>query len=63
MDQPDVFGLLYVPVTITLDGPDSAPIVMELDGEHGIGGGQHIELTADQARAIAADLETMADEA
>jgi len=49
--------MLTVPVTITIDGPPTAPIVLALDS-----GGQ-VELTAEQAHAIADDLASMADEA
>ena len=49
--------MMTVPVTITLDGPDTAPVVLEPD----IPG--RLELTPAQARAIADDLYAMADEA
>jgi hypothetical protein len=50
-------GWVTVPVTIALDGPTAAPIVLELDG------GGRVELTADQARTIAASLDGVANEA
>jgi hypothetical protein len=53
----DPSPVLHVPVTITLGGMLVDLVVMELDS------GGMVELTPDQARAIAADLEAMADEA
>jgi hypothetical protein len=54
--QTERSGLLYVPVTITLEGSDEAPIVMVLDANTRC----RVDLTPAQARAIAADLNQMA---
>lgn len=46
-----------MPFTVTLDGPPGTPVVIEHDAT-----GSRFEISAETARALAADLETMADE-
>lgn len=48
--------MLTVPVTITFDGPPEAPVRLTLDE------GGHVDLTPEQADAIATDLTSMAAE-
>lgn len=58
MDQTDI-----IPVTTFLAGVDGRTVVLELDGI--VGGVERgsVDLSPAQARALAADLEAMADEA
>lgn len=47
-----------IPLTVTLDGPAHQPVAIEHDQA-----GVRITLTIHQARALAQDLDTIADEA
>ena len=57
MTDPNPSPVLHVPVTITLGGMLGDLLMLEFDS------GGWVELTPEQARAVAADLESMADEA